>query len=301
MGVRQLLRNGVAASALAHASVLALVFWSSEVHPLGRVTAEPIMVDIVAPHEVPAPAPEVPKPPQSLPPDAAAPAKPADPAPAPPASNPLRPAQAPSPLPAPQPAASAKPQPQAQPATAAKPQAQPAVAATPQPQPAAAVNPPPPAQPPSPSQARSVTEDIDFTMTYHALLGMLDHTPPGAPDGSREKRGDAGDATDSAAIDLQSSIVAEFRRHLRTCSKLPPSIAVSDKVIIKLRTFLTTDGRLAGEPMVVEGTGNLKGLDLRQSAVEALRACQPYSMLPKARYREWKVIDLTFTPEDFSS
>jgi hypothetical protein len=50
----------------------------------------------------------------------------------------------------------------------------------------------------------------------------------------------------------------------------------------------------------VEGTATLKGLDLRQSAVDALQACQPYTMLPADRYGEWKVLDLSFTPQDFA-
>ncbi|XUM20655.1 hypothetical protein ACRAVF_24530 [Bradyrhizobium oligotrophicum S58] len=44
----------------------------------------------------------------------------------------------------------------------------------------------------------------------------------------------------------------------------------------------------------------LKAAQLKESAVEALNACQPYSMLPRDRYDEWKVIEMSFTPQDFS-
>jgi hypothetical protein len=37
-----------------------------------------------------------------------------------------------------------------------------------------------------------------------------------------------------------------------------------------------------------------------QSAISALQACQPYSMLPADKYGEWKSLDLSFTPQDFS-
>ena len=37
-----------------------------------------------------------------------------------------------------------------------------------------------------------------------------------------------------------------------------------------------------------------------QSAIERLQACQPYAMLPADRYGEWKVLDLSFTPQDFA-
>src|SRR5271163_4343732 len=47
MEVRQFIRPNVAASAIAHLSVLGLVIFFTEVHPFGSVTAEPITVDIV--------------------------------------------------------------------------------------------------------------------------------------------------------------------------------------------------------------------------------------------------------------
>jgi hypothetical protein len=81
---------------------------------------------------------------------------------------------------------------------------------------------------------------------------------------------------------------------------LPPSIEPSDKVRIKLRVFMSPEGRIAAEPVVIEGTATLKALDLRQSAIDALQACQPYTMLPADRYGEWKVLDLNFTPADFT-
>ena len=31
------------------------------------------------------------------------------------------------------------------------------------------------------------------------------------------------------------------------------------------------------------------------------QACQPYAMLPADRYGEWKVLDLTFTPQDLTA
>jgi len=38
-----------------------------------------------------------------------------------------------------------------------------------------------------------------------------------------------------------------------------------------------------------------------RSAVAALSSCQPYAELPRDRYGEWKVLDLSFTPHDFNS
>jgi hypothetical protein len=96
-------------------------------------------------------------------------------------------------------------------------------------------------------------------------------------------------------------MVTAFRGRIKQCSKLPASLSPSDDLMIKLRILMTRDGRLAAEPMVKEGTASVKAVDLKNGAVAALSACQPYTMLPPEKYQEWKVIDLTFTPRDFDS
>ena len=57
MNLRQVIRTDIAASAIAHLSLLALVLLFSEVHPFGSVTAEPIAVDIVTSKEIAEPSP----------------------------------------------------------------------------------------------------------------------------------------------------------------------------------------------------------------------------------------------------
>lgn len=130
------------------------------------------------------------------------------------------------------------------------------------------------------------------------MLGLPEDMP--APASSGDKQGDGGDAT-PATDNLSSSLVEPLRRHLKTCSKLPASLSLSDNVAVKLRVQMTPDGRLAAEPALIEGTASVKGVALMRSAVAALSACQPYAELPAGRYGEWKVLDLSFTPHDFNS
>ena len=42
-----------------------------------------------------------------------------------------------------------------------------------------------------------------------------------------------------------STLIAAFRRHLKTCSKLPASLSGADDVKVKLRVLMT---RTAGSP-----------------------------------------------------
>jgi hypothetical protein len=126
---------------------------------------------------------------------------------------------------------------------------------------------------------------------------------PAAPAAAPPSGAKAGDNFDAPAIEnaeFASSVVAAFRRHLRTCSKLPPALKSSDDVKVKLRVFMGQDGKLAAAPLLIEASASMKGPLLMQSAISALEACQPYAMLPLDRYGEWKVLDLSFTPQDFS-
>jgi hypothetical protein len=260
----QILRTGMTASAIAHLSALLLVLLFTEVHPFGSVTAEPITVDIVSPAEAPAiPKTEVPLPEPK--------AEPSD------AFNPFSKSAAPS-----------SPPPAAQP-PAAQPQQQ-AALSTPlsNPQPANA-RPQPQATSPTPAY---LPPEPDLSIKYHVMLGL----PPELP---KANSGDDFDAPASKTADIASSLITEFRRHLRTCSKLPASIAPSDKLRITLRVQMTLAGKLAADPILIEASASPKGPALMQGAIAALEACQPYTMLPADRYGEWKVLDLSFTPKDF--
>jgi len=271
MEPRHLIRSDIVASLIAHLSIVSLLILSSEVYPFNPVPSQTIVVDLVTPPEVekmPEPTPT----PQTLPADRSEVAQPKPPA-----------AAAESTPPAPQPS----PQPPQRPALPSAPKGS-AKQSPAQPQ----------VQPPSvvaPSAVGYAAPEPDLTIKYHVMLGL-----PGGLPSAGDKPGDGVDATASTAANVDSSLIAEFRRHVRTCSKLPPEIAASDKVMIKLRSLMTPDGTLAAEPILVEASASPKGALLMQRAIGALQACQPYTMLPKDRYGEWKVIDLVFTPQDFA-
>jgi outer membrane biosynthesis protein TonB len=285
MNWRQIIPTDMTASALAHLSLLALVFLFSDVHPFGAVTAEPIAVDIVASQDIAEPAApekaEIEKPPKPF----------TIPPPPQPSLTNNNAASAPAPTPAAKPAAPAKPQKQAS-LSAAR------AAAQLQPQPAPQ-QPAPPPQTAAPAPAYTQPEP-DITLKYSVLLGLPPDMAPALPP-TGDKKGDNFDAAATQAADVGSSVVADFRRHLRTCSKLPAALTASDEVKVKLRVMMTPQGKLAAEPILIEATASEKGPLLMQAAIKALQACQPYTILPVDRYGEWKVLDLSFTPKEFSS
>jgi hypothetical protein len=190
--------------------------------------------------------------------------------------------------------AAARPQPEPSPA-----QAQPQTQAAPAPSAAPAQPSANPASAPAPAVGY-VPPEPDVTVKYNVMLGLPEALPPSVLSADAgDKTGDGGDA--AAKADVGSDMVTAFRGRIKQCSKLPSSLSPTDDLMIKLRILMTPAGRLAAEPMVKEGTASVKAVDLKNSAVAALSACQPYTMLPREKYDEWKVIDLTFTPRDFSS
>ncbi|WP_369723206.1 MULTISPECIES: hypothetical protein [unclassified Bradyrhizobium] len=300
METRKIIRTDIAASAIAHLTLVALVILVSEVRPFHPAPPEAVTVDVVTPEQVkqeeakaeekakekaletlpdlklpkldftekdkaeaaaqPSVKPQKPSQPQSAPKQREANAQPQTQPPQPQAQQPQQP-PAQSQLPAQQ----------------SPPQPQPAS------QPPAMPQPGPPAyQPPEP----------DVTIKYGVLLGL----PPELP---AEPKDDGGDAKDTTATKLAPEVIAELRRHLRSCAKLPAGVAVTDNVRIKLRAVLTTDGTLARPPILIEAPPSAKGVAVVKSAMSALQACQPYKMLPVDKYEEWKVLDLPFTPQDF--
>ena len=279
MELRRIIPTDITASAIVHVSLLTLVLLFSEVHPFGAVTAEQIPVEIVTPQELAE---------KQAPPDE------------PTAEN--KPEPAPTPQPdfslLDKPPAASPPPPTAQPAPAAR-QQQAALATPRAAQPQSVASPPPQA-----AASGYKLPEPDISIKYQVLLGLPPDLSPAlspAPAQGPNKGDDNFDAPAIEAADIASTLVAEFRRHLKTCSKLPASLASNDDVKVKLRVLMTPDGRLAGEPILIEASASMKGPLLMQGAIRALSACQPYAMLPVDRYGEWKVLDLSFTPRDFSA
>ena len=274
MDLRRIIPSDITASAIAHVSLLTLLLLFSEVHPFSSVTAEQIPVEIVTAQDLA----EKQQPPEQAVPE-------------------TKPEPAPTPLPdfslLDKPAEASAPPPSAQPQPAPRPQMQAALAAQ------------RPSEPSAQAAAPAYKKpEPDLSIKYQVLLGLppdLSPTVPAAAPQAGNKGEDDFDGPATQTADIASNLVAEFRRHLKSCSKLPASISSADAVRVKLRVLMTPEGRLAADPMLIEASASMKGPLLMQGAIRALQACQPYAMLPVDRYGEWKVLDLSFTPQDFDA
>ncbi len=284
MEPRHLIRAAFALSVIGHLALAVGVLFA-DARPFDPSVTQNIAIDVVTPEQVAA----VQKKTQEAPLPEAEPPKPEPPKPEfrlpdldkPTLDDKKAPPEAQKPPPAAQqraaqPAAASPSAPAPQPPPASQPvQPQP-------PQQQAAVQPPPQPAPMSPAPP---TAEPDITVKYGVQLGL--------PDGN-------GGAPATAKADIEPLDIAAFRRHLQSCSTLPAEVARTDKVRIVLRAFFAPDGNLRTTPTLIEASASIKGPLLMQAAIQALQKCQPYAMLPADKYGEWKVLDLSFTPQDFA-
>jgi hypothetical protein len=104
---------------------------------------------------------------------------------------------------------------------------------------------------------------------------------------------------ESAAI-LSQQEIAAFKMQVQKCWSAPAGVGNTEKLHVVLRLALARDGMLTTRPALIEGSASPHGPALMESAIRALRQCQPYRFLPPDRYEEWKVLDLTFSPNGVS-
>lgn len=138
---------------------------------------------------------------------------------------------------------------------------------------------PPPA--PSPSEQMDAAEMLARLALLGGRLGGGFEAPP----------------IDTTQADYD--FTAAFRERVSSCSTLPAGIGSADDVKIALRVFFNRDGTLASPPQALEPIVSAKQQALMQNSIGALQRCQPYTMLPAQKYKQWKRLDLTFYPMNF--
>ncbi len=141
---------------------------------------------------------------------------------------------------------------------------------------------------PAPSPQAQTSPWIFDPVNIPALLDL-----PNSPD-----KGFDSEATTTA--NLPANDKAAFKAHLKKCWTLPGGMSPAQTTRVVLRIYLRRDGRLAGEPVLIEASASREGPLLMQAAIQTLKDCQPYGFLPADKYREWRVLDLSFSPREMA-
>jgi len=278
-------RSAVIISAVVHGGALVLAVLFTGANPFDSEATEAISVDIVSPSEVP-PAPDpwaVPKEESIEPPkpkfDVAA-LTPTPPMPTPP-----------------------QPQPEAKPAqTTAKAQQEArrseAQASSPVKGQESGKASPAPQQAPPPQMKGAATDGGmggDHGTENAPPIANMFSMPLALPDG---RLGGAFDSPATETAKLERSSVDALRERIKSCAPLPAGVSPSDRLSLVIRIALKPDGRLAGQPALIEASASPKGPAVLQSLFAGFAKCQPFNMLPADKYQEWRSLDIRFTPQD---
>ena len=87
---------------------------------------------------------------------------------------------------------------------------------------------------------------------------------------------------------------APFREFVSSCGALPPGTGISpnENISVRVRVFLNRDGTMAETPQLLESNPSAKQQAMMQGFVSGLQKCQPYTMLPQDRYKQWRMLNL---------
>jgi hypothetical protein len=191
---------------------------------------------------------------------------------------------------------------QAQPSQQAQPQPSPQTSSA-SPPPQSAVPPPslpqldaftlpiaPPAAPSPSAPPPPPPEPIGQAAQLAQLLGL---PPPVA--------GLSGGAPSEVKANLTADEIAGFAAHVQSCWSALPAMADASKLTVFIRVRLRPDGSLAGNPEPLGGSASMQALTLLKNSLDTLKHCSAYTALPAAKYEEWRVLDLHFTPNGIST
>ena len=155
----------------------------------------------------------------------------------------------------------------------------------PPPNPQTALAPPVPTPPePPPPQQSSIFDPANIP----ALLNL-----PNAPNKDF-------DAEAIMTANLSEEDRLALKAQIKKCWKLPAGMSAAQSTRVVLRVNLRRDGSLAADPLLIEASASRDGPLLLQTAMRALKECQPYGFLPADKYREWRLLDLSFSARDMA-
>ncbi|HLH89666.1 MAG TPA: hypothetical protein VKX28_14530 [Xanthobacteraceae bacterium] len=192
-----------------------------------------------------------------------------------------------------------------------QPSVQPAQAPSPQTQSGAATPPAPPPPPPSPSppppQAPPSLDAFAPPVAPSEAPATRAPPPPSAPSTGQAEQlaqmlglpnpvATSGGAPSDYKANLTADEVAGFAAHVQSCWTSPPASLKAANITVYIRVRLKRDGSLASPPEPLGGSASMQALTLLQSSLNALKGCPAYTALPADKYKEWRVLDLRFTP-----
>ena len=92
--------------------------------------------------------------------------------------------------------------------------------------------------------------------------------------------------------------VNALRSHIDACWQRPKGVTTNDAIEVQISFELNSDGSLARGPTLIEASPHRLGPAFADSAIAAIKRCQPYSFLPADEYTGgWDKLDMIFSTD----
>ena len=102
----------------------------------------------------------------------------------------------------------------------------------------------------------------------------------------------------ASASQLSQSEIDAFRRRVSECWSPPVGLDKAQESVVVFRVLFNPDGTVRVGPELIGGKLNPAGPIFAESAKRAILQCQPYTMLRKETYDNWKDIEVEYRLSD---
>lgn len=153
---------------------------------------------------------------------------------------------------------------------------------------------PKPLPPKKPPQKQEPKFDVN---KIAALIDQREPQRVAAAGNELNKEASLGHVNANAAQLSQNEIDA-FRRRITDCWNPPVGLDSAQDLVVIFRVMFNPDGSIKRGPEFVGGKPSAAGPAFAESAKRAILQCQPYTMLRKETYNNWKDMELAFKPSD---
>jgi colicin import membrane protein len=132
------------------------------------------------------------------------------------------------------------------------------------------------------------------------IAALLDKRTP-------QRQASAGDALNNTAslgrasataAKLSQNEIDALRRRIGQCWNVPAGAEGLQNLRVVFRVLFNPDGTVSRGPDVVEATASPFGPTFAESGKRAILRCQPYTMLRRETYNNWKDLEIQFAPMD---
>ena len=132
------------------------------------------------------------------------------------------------------------------------------------------------------------------------IAALLDKRDPqrNAATGDAVNPDDSLGRAKATANRLSQNEIDAFRRRITDCWSPPVGMDSALELVVVFRVIFNPDGTVKRGPDVIGGRPSVNGPVFAESAKRAILQCQPYTMLRRETYDNWKDMELAFRPSD---